>query len=1002
MAREYRAGLLFTGNADGAVKAAQATEKEINRLNSAQKRGQESTKSYASSWSGLGGVMRGLIPVITAASFISLTTQTLQAADSIQKLSIRLGASTEALSEYRHVAELTGVTNQALTTGWQRQTRRIAEAAAGTGEAKKALEELNLSAQYLKQLRPEQQFEILADAMQGVKTEADRVRLAMKLWDSDGVSLLQTIDGGSESIRRMREEARMLGKSLSREQVDAAAAANDAITRLSAAYSGLADTLVLKVAKPLEWVANRLSRWVGEDVNQKAERLSRTIDELRANLAGPSKSRILDFFTSDAQIEKWREELKKAEADFDALQQSIWSSGIEEIPSVGAIEKVGEYEKTVEKTGETVKKTGEKVKDTTDYMELMLEEYIAQEEAVIAAYDAEENYISGLQEELDLLQYTGKELAVQTELRKAHAQGIMDQDQAIRSLVGQIYDAQQATRAHAEEAGPYAELWTNALKRIDEAFADVWQGAFDSFDSFKNSLLGAFKQLLGELAHQAITKPIVLGFASAMGFSGQSSAASSLMGGVSGSGGADGGMMSNLGMLSSGYSMLGSNSFGMGLMSAGDMISPGLLADAGMISNLQYGITGLVAGLIGDQLFGGYGGAGASIGATVGTAFGPVGTVVGGLLGGAIGGMFGGDKKQKTRFASSVNMHNWEDNAYGQSAFGYFGMTDAGSKNVDAGKFQEAFDGLAAIDNQIAQTFGPEATERVRKAVETMGYRGSFDNFVKDRLDIIIKNLGVGYSDLVLQGTSYDDKVARLGAFKGIQDFVDSSSVADFETLSAANQTLYDVYKSQTVAINEQIRTWDKSTESTQQLMAATQQRYALELQMLGQIQASQDAIRTSLAGSIEAIKQSLMAEDERYNYLTDKAENLAAAIDTMSDPQKIEQTVAEIQSLTNQAYSLLSGEQQQIVGQEFIDFFEGLQTKVDQRLDAARADLVSDSDGIRVAIERAMDTASERFRVPAFAMQAAAEIFRRATASFQSSLPIAIKVSYPTSGEVG
>ena len=54
--------------------------------------------------------------------------------DQIGKLSLRLGASSEALSELKYAAEITGVGFNSLTTGLQRMTRRVSEAATGTGE----------------------------------------------------------------------------------------------------------------------------------------------------------------------------------------------------------------------------------------------------------------------------------------------------------------------------------------------------------------------------------------------------------------------------------------------------------------------------------------------------------------------------------------------------------------------------------------------------------------------------------------------------------------------------------------------------------------------------------------------------------------------------------------------------------------------------------------------------------------------------------------------------
>lgn len=188
-----------------------------------------------------------------------LIKSSIDAADEVGKLSQRLGASTEALSQYRHVADLTGVSFNTLTMGWQRMTRRVAEAAQGTGEARNALIELNLSAQDLSRLAPEQQFEVIAQALSGVETQADKVRLAMKLFDSEGVSLLQTMTDGAAGLRDMRAEADALGLTLSAEDSLGAAAANDAIARLKASFQGLSMTAARELGPVIAEVANWFS-----------------------------------------------------------------------------------------------------------------------------------------------------------------------------------------------------------------------------------------------------------------------------------------------------------------------------------------------------------------------------------------------------------------------------------------------------------------------------------------------------------------------------------------------------------------------------------------------------------------------------------------------------------------------------------------------------------------------------------------------------------------------
>ncbi|MGV6817741.1 MAG: hypothetical protein ACWA44_10805 [Thiotrichales bacterium] len=204
-------------------------------------------------------LLKALPFAAAAAGMTAMVRSSLDAGDKIHKLNLRLGASTEALSQYRFVAEQSGISFDTLTTSWQRMTRRIAEAANGQGEAKDALRELGLEAKVLTQLAPENQFEAIAQAMQGVSQQGDKVRLAMKLFDSEGVSLLQTMDGGAQSIRALRDEADRLGLTLSQEAASNMAAANDAMNRIKTSGTGLAQTLAVELAPAIADVADGIA-----------------------------------------------------------------------------------------------------------------------------------------------------------------------------------------------------------------------------------------------------------------------------------------------------------------------------------------------------------------------------------------------------------------------------------------------------------------------------------------------------------------------------------------------------------------------------------------------------------------------------------------------------------------------------------------------------------------------------------------------------------------------
>ncbi len=78
-----------------------------------------------------------LLGTVGAAGFGLLVKSSLQATDQLAKTASKIGTTTEALSQLRFAADLTGVATQTMDMALQRFTRRAAEAAKGTGEAKK-------------------------------------------------------------------------------------------------------------------------------------------------------------------------------------------------------------------------------------------------------------------------------------------------------------------------------------------------------------------------------------------------------------------------------------------------------------------------------------------------------------------------------------------------------------------------------------------------------------------------------------------------------------------------------------------------------------------------------------------------------------------------------------------------------------------------------------------------------------------------------------------------
>ncbi len=211
----------------------------------------------------LNGAMAGL----GVAGVGALIKGTLDSQNALYDMSVRLGVTTEGLSRLQYAAQLSGVPVNGLNTSLQRMTRRLADAALGTGEGVKALQALGLSAEKFKGLKPEDQFSILADALKGVEDPAERVRIAFKLFDSEGVKLLQMMDGGSKGLAEMGAEADRLGVTVSQKTAVGAMQANAALIKLKASGTGLANTMVAQIGPSLAavagWMADKLPAAAG-------------------------------------------------------------------------------------------------------------------------------------------------------------------------------------------------------------------------------------------------------------------------------------------------------------------------------------------------------------------------------------------------------------------------------------------------------------------------------------------------------------------------------------------------------------------------------------------------------------------------------------------------------------------------------------------------------------------------------------------------------------------
>jgi len=173
--------------------------------------------------------------------------------DSIAKTSDRLGIATDALIGFRHAAELSGLSVQTLEMSMQRMTRRVAQDAQSSTQA---LEAMNIPLQEFKNMNLEQQMYTVADGLQGITSQSERVSIAFKLFDSEGVKVLSMLQNGSGALKNFKKDANDLGLTMDRSMAAAVEASNDAMYRLKQSTEGLYRVMSVALAPYITIAAN--------------------------------------------------------------------------------------------------------------------------------------------------------------------------------------------------------------------------------------------------------------------------------------------------------------------------------------------------------------------------------------------------------------------------------------------------------------------------------------------------------------------------------------------------------------------------------------------------------------------------------------------------------------------------------------------------------------------------------------------------------------------------
>ena len=245
------------------------------------------TSGLKAGLSGIGGVAKAGLGV-AAAGFAAVTTAAVATTgaimdgvsaaadygDTIDKMSQKMGLSTDAYQEWDFVMQHCGTSIEALKPSM----KTLAMAAEKGSDA---FAQLGISEEQVATMSQEELFNATIAGLQGVTDETQRTALAAELLGRGATELGPLMNMTAEETEAMRQQVHDLGGVLSNDAVKAAAAYKDSLQNMQTAISGLKNKLAGDLLPSVTTVMDGLTLlFSGGDTDEAMEMIGEGIDQL--------------------------------------------------------------------------------------------------------------------------------------------------------------------------------------------------------------------------------------------------------------------------------------------------------------------------------------------------------------------------------------------------------------------------------------------------------------------------------------------------------------------------------------------------------------------------------------------------------------------------------------------------------------------------------------------------------------------------------------------------
>ena len=205
--------------------------------------------------------MQTAVAAVAGSAIASGVKSRMNQIDALGKSAEAAGVSTEFLSRMQFaLGQMSGLTAEQVTKAIESSTRRIGEAALGTGEAVQTLKQLGLDPNELLSKTPEERFNALGEAIRKIPSQASQFAAAGKIYGEEAAKIATAIGDTTGAFDALLIKSDEIGNTISQLDYQKVASANDAMDSMAKSFSGLSTQLTTVVAPTLEGIADEITQ----------------------------------------------------------------------------------------------------------------------------------------------------------------------------------------------------------------------------------------------------------------------------------------------------------------------------------------------------------------------------------------------------------------------------------------------------------------------------------------------------------------------------------------------------------------------------------------------------------------------------------------------------------------------------------------------------------------------------------------------------------------------